>query len=404
MDSIPLHDMIDADDESNSLHHNANIDIPSTKSLLSDDSSYAGSQIPRDKRTGFVARLGKLSFAILLASFAMCLGCLAFLTFLWTSSTQNPDWRHIVLSGWTTRSVTVTSLVLRLATAIQATTCTSMLAAVLLQVGEVPLHTAAAVSIMRFDNTGPWSLLRRMKGDWQRGSILIFLLAALLSLTTLSLQFTSTVLLSQVGQASLPVATSVPETYYGPDMDGPMIRWQLQPGHSYLHTTPIEYPAFAELATDATISAKSDQNGQYEPNSTHGISDTGTVMRAFLPIEEKNDRSRLTEYNGFGTVVDMRVVCMRPYFTDVVFSAGNGFRVSGFVNILEPPKRLIRDPGSDLSYILYLPMGPIRGPADDFTMSFDCGFAAHAKNGRVSLRGWPLALCVPNQPHGKQGA
>jgi hypothetical protein len=257
-----------------------------------------------------------------------------------------------------------------------------MLAAVLLQVGAVPLPTAAVVSIIRFDNKGPWSLLGKMIGRWSRGSVSIGLLAALLSFTTLSLQFTSTALLSQVGIASVPVAISAPQTYYGINPNGPTFDSQIGASRQFLHTTPKGYPAFAEWISNATVSDANAQHGEFAPNHAPGITDTGTVVRAFLPINDTDERSRLTEYHGFGTAVDMRVACMRPKLSNVVLSTQNGYRVGGQAEIEQNPLGLVRK-------------------ADPFghgnsSHVFDCGFgAAYTKNYSESF-GWPLSLCTPN--------
>lgn len=127
-----------------------------------DDSN---NNLPRQNGSGFVSRLGKFSTAVLAASFVVYLTCLAFLTFLWMADTNNTVWRKNVVDEWMTRSVTISSLILQSTAAIQGILATSMLAAVLIQTYAVPLPSAAAVSIMRFDNTGPWSLLNRMRAD-----------------------------------------------------------------------------------------------------------------------------------------------------------------------------------------------------------------------------------------------
>ncbi|KAJ9419390.1 hypothetical protein FOXG_19701 [Fusarium oxysporum f. sp. lycopersici 4287] len=340
--------------------------------------------LPHDGRSGLISRLGKVSIAVLMSSFVVCLGCLTFLAFLWGANTNNAVWRSIVLAGWTTRSITITSLVLRWATAAQAATCTSMLAAILLQRGAVPLPAAAAVSIIRFDNTGPWSLLGKMGAEWHHRSISIGLLATLLTFTTLSLQFTSTVLLSQVGIASLPVATSVPQTYYGTDTYGPA--YGPQGGvHSFFDTTPARYPAFAEWISNATISDTTAQHGEFAPSSAPGIIDTGTVVRAFLPFKD-DERSRLIEYHGFGTVVDTRVVCVRPRLTNIVFSTDNdnpgyyAFRITGLADVEQKPLGFLRLPDDDGS--------------KNNSLSFDCGFTTDAD---PETYGWPLALCELEQ-------
>ncbi|KAK7592047.1 hypothetical protein V3481_006682 [Fusarium oxysporum f. sp. vasinfectum] len=344
--------------------------------------------LPYDGRSGLTSRLGKGSIAVLMSSFVVCLGCLTFLAFLWGANANNAVWRSIVLAGWTTRSITITSLVLRWATAAQAAICTSMLAAILLQMGAVPLPAAAAVSIIRFDNTGPWSLLCKMGAEWHHGSISIGLLAALLTFTTLSLQFASTVLLSQVGIASLPVATSVPQTYYGTDTYGPSYGSDGGGVHSFFDTTPLRYPAFAEWISNATMSDTAAQHGEFAPSSAPGIRDTGTVVRAFLPFKD-DERSRLIEYHGFGTAVDTRVVCVRPRLTNIVCSTDKdspaypAFRITGLADVEQKPSGFVRLPDEDGS--------------KNYSLSFDCGFAPDAD---PETYGWPLALCGLNQSLG----
>ncbi|EXL65770.1 hypothetical protein FOPG_18024 [Fusarium oxysporum f. sp. conglutinans race 2 54008] len=257
-----------------------------------------------------------------------------------------------------------------------------MLAATLLQEGAVPLPAAAAVSIFRFDNTGPWSLLGKMRGEWHHGSVSVGLLATLLTFTSFSLQFTPTVVLSQVGIASLPVATSVPQTYYYADPDGPSFRFQMSQSHSFLETTHVRYPAFAEWISNATISDTTAQHGELAPYSAPGIRDTGTVMRAFLPLKENDERSRLIEYHEFGTVVDTRVVCMRPKLTTVVYSDD---RVTGLADVEQKPLGLLRQPGEDGS--------------KNYSLSFDCAFRGATGDESETYRyGWPLALCRLIQP------
>jgi hypothetical protein len=67
-------------------------------------------------------------------------------------------------------------------------------------------------------------------------------------------------------------------------------------------------------------------------NGTSGISDTGVTMRAFLPIDVQN-RSSLHVYNGPSTVVDARVVCVRPNITDI----GTYEAKTAYVQVKAPP-------------------------------------------------------------------
>jgi hypothetical protein len=113
-----------------------------------------------------------------------------------------------------------------------------------------------------------------------------------------------------------------------------------------------------------------------------GLRDTGTVMRAFLPINNTDDRNRLVEYHGIGTVVDMRVVYMRPTLKDLQFSTGNGFRVTGRGDTKPRPLGLF-----------YSEYEGSQQKIGNLSMTFDCGFAAaNSKNYSVAS-GWPISLC-----------
>ncbi|RKL08878.1 hypothetical protein BFJ70_g16733 [Fusarium oxysporum] len=263
-----------------------------------------------------------------------------------------------------------------------------MLATVLLQRGAVPLPAAAAISIIRANNTGPWSLLGKMEVEWHRGSALLGLITALLTLTTLSLQFTSTVLLSQVGIASLPVASSKPQTHYGIKTDGDTY-WAMPSGApSLLGLTPERYPAFAEWTPNKTRHYTAGHQEAFSPSNLSSIVDTGTVLRAFLPINNDQERSLVTEYHGFATVVDTRVVCMRPNLTNVTFSTGHGYHVTGLANIQKKPLGYIQkeDPNGNKNFSIY----------------FDCGFAVSV-GGNYSEPDWPLAFCLGQFDNSFQG-
>ncbi|RGP70198.1 hypothetical protein FSPOR_4098 [Fusarium sporotrichioides] len=343
---------------------------------------------PRNHQSKVVSQLGKVSIAIQTSLFVVCLGCLSFLAFLWGASENNTIWRHIVLAGWTARAITITSLVLRWATAAQAAICTSMLAALLLQRGTVRLPEAAAVSLIRVNNTGPWSLLGKMKANWHRKSASLGLLTALLTLTALSLQFTSTILLSQVGLAFLPVASSIPKMHYGIKSEGDTYYAMPSAAPSFLDITPTRYPAFAEWTPNRTNFDTANQRGEVAPGKSPGIVDTGNVLRAFLPINNDQERSLVTEYHGFATVVDTRVVCMRPKLSNVVFSTGDGFRLTGFANVEQRPLGLVQRESE--------------GGSKNFSVSFDCSFDA-AAGGNYSEPDWALALCLGSFDNADQG-
>jgi hypothetical protein len=232
-------------------------------------------------------------------------------------------------------------------------------------------------------------LLSRTRADWPHGSISVGVLAALLSFTTMSLQFTSTALLSQVSLAAFPIIVTVPQTCYGANPQGLSYQAGLGGSRSYLETTPTGYPAFAEWVSNAAISNADAQHGECAPSQLPGIRDTGTVVRAFLPIRDPSERSRLVEYHGFGTVVDARVVCLRPELTNVTFSSDSGYHVTGLAYIGLKPFGLFRKPSRDGS--------------NNFSAYFDCGFAAARDGYNTKAYGWPVSLCRTEYRDAREG-
>tara|TARA_R110002003_G_scaffold59_28_gene5403 strand:- start:2110 stop:2439 length:330 start_codon:yes stop_codon:yes gene_type:complete len=99
----------------------------------------------------------------------------------------------------------------------------------------------------------------------------------------------------------------------------------------------------------------------------------------------------MTEHHGFATVVDTRVVCVRPKFKEVVFSTGKGFRLIGQADVDSKPDGLIQDP----EYI----------SGDHLAVSFDCSFSAVSQKNHTEVRkwNWPLAICSGRYKGYEQG-
>lgn len=129
------------------------------------------------------------------------LGILAFvsyISFLWFAADDNMAWKNIALAGWTTRSIAVAAVVLRTATTVQAGIASSMLAGILLEGSGVLLPKLATVSVLRATSPAPYTLFAHMWSSSNVGNCLLAALSAVLSTTTIFLQFTSTVLLTDV--------------------------------------------------------------------------------------------------------------------------------------------------------------------------------------------------------------
>ena len=250
-------------------------------------------------------KCGAVAVTILGVGLISILAAIGFLWFLWLAGYRNSTWHKIVSGNWlASPSVSLSATLLRQAISFQAGTAASMLASVALEQFMVLLLHVASVSVTRNANAGPYMLLwyifkaflrnsaRRWRSSW------LMILVLLLTLTTLFLQFTSTVLLSDLRPSIVPglSTSSRTATNFAYDVNGsiPIIRrgttWTMKP--------PF-YPTFAEYH-------------EPPPATPEGVVDTGVTLRAFMPIQDQQSRSLLRNYEGRATVLDARVQCMRP--------------------------------------------------------------------------------------------
>lgn len=129
--------------------------------------------------------------------------------FLWYGNSEE-IWKRIVTSAWVTRAVAITTLVIRTAVDFQAAIGSEILASLVLECKQgLPLDQAAKISPMRASGTGSWSFAWFAIGNtWGAGFHhhrqygLLAIAVCLLLMTTL-LQFSSTLLLSDLKAGSL---------------------------------------------------------------------------------------------------------------------------------------------------------------------------------------------------------
>ncbi|CZR49873.1 uncharacterized protein FPRO_16080 [Fusarium proliferatum ET1] len=249
-----------------------------------------------------------IGFGVWLAiatSFVVLVEAVVFLTWLWFEDRKSETWRGLMLSGRATQSITLMSVLIRWAIGTLAAITTSMAASIALELHGVPMSAIAEVSIARFTNSGPQSLKKMLPGTtfrpWLR--ILMICLFALVGAS----QFASTLLVSDLQELSI-LSLKKNMTYgfnFGvvndstaPDLRPlPIRRDDLQ----YWNRAPYQSETFAEYS---------------EPGeSSEELDDTGTVLRAFLPISTKAQRESIQSFNGIARVIDTRVICVRPRFT-----------------------------------------------------------------------------------------
>lgn len=135
-------------------------------------------------------------------------------------------------------------------------------------------------------------------------------LIILVALLSLSLQFTSTILLSDMHPFAIigdPNTQTAKGLYSWPGQD----KFTLFQ-HGLITDEPI-YPVFGEVHTTHNSS----------PDSL-GFSDTGLVQRGLLPMSDSDIRTSVRKYDGMGMVMSSRVACMRPVISDASFYIDHG--------------------------------------------------------------------------------
>jgi hypothetical protein len=300
--------------------------------------------LPRGHKFKLVDRIGWWATVILPLSTLFIVAAIGFLAFLWSGKQSNPTWRLVMVNGWATRAVSLTSALVRNAADMQAGIAVAMLAALALESFQVCLADAAKMSSLRSGRCDPFDLLPSVFGSFKWNHGVLFVPTTLLICTTFLLQFSSTVLLSDLDLGKLPGHTrsslspidlsySVAGTYYPsePWIDQYYrVQAPLMPHKPTWQRSPTAFPTFAEYSD--TVDVK---------NQT---SDTGRLLRAFLPFTDALSRETISNYTGKAMVLDSRVSCQQPVLDRLRVSfnwcasggpynpSGRTYQISGLVS------------------------------------------------------------------------
>lgn len=266
-------------------------------------------------------RMGMQALFILVVNSVITITAIAFLCFLWFAHQGNRDWRNIMVFGYATRAVTISTLVIRSSIGFQGAVCVAMLAALSLESNGIKLIDAPAVSVMRLGMASTWDLLfpmikgiSRTNSNYRYGypilALSVFCISSLL-------QLSSTVLLSDVRLGSLPGVTVQSKPFYDFDYDTSSTWWPGSEGWSFYQH--ISYPAISRATTWLRTPRYFPAFAEYaEPSANQsGIDDTGVLLRGFLPFTEPQSREALRNFSGKAMVLDARVSCQRPIFNDI---------------------------------------------------------------------------------------
>lgn len=271
----------------------AEIELDSLPALTNqdhDNNLHDAPNIPQRKTA--MKRMGTRVLVVLAVTLVLELAVMSFIAFLWTSPRDNVFWHWLAINGWLTSAVTASSLVLRTAVDLQAGIAVTMLAALMLETNfPLLLRDAAHMSQLRATSGNPFDLVIPYLGSMGlvKKCALVkkadFVVIPLLATTTLLLQLTSAVLVSDLSIGTLPgmrrhesPAYDLKYTY-----NESTESWStFQPTilQSTWQSSPLAFPAFGEFQEAISV--------------PENVDDTGRLFRAFLPFPDSSSRQMLS--------------------------------------------------------------------------------------------------------------
>ncbi|KAH7086958.1 hypothetical protein FB567DRAFT_56031 [Paraphoma chrysanthemicola] len=334
------------------------------------------SETTRKARTHeLMRRIGRMPCILLVSGAVGIIAFIGYISFLWFAADNNPTWKNIALAGWITRSIAIAAVVLRTAITVQSGIVCSMIASIVLEGPRVALPELVTVSMMRAAPPAPYTLFGHIYTGTRFASWLATSFAAVLTVTTVLLQFTSTILLSDV---STGLVTAHPTSY---PITIPRV---ISSFGDFKWTVGVrQYPAFAEYA-----------DGKVKNGST-GVSDTGLTIRGFLPIDGQGNRSSIHVFDGPATVVDSRVVCVRPNITNLgtrlaPYLYNRGFPTPILTGNISIPLELLQEVSASR-------LSPLLEPSEEFNCSISYGIAPDHEDAKYHPSDWDLSICQLDQ-------
>ncbi|KAE8442117.1 hypothetical protein EG329_003823 [Mollisiaceae sp. DMI_Dod_QoI] len=136
----------------------------------------------------------------------------------------------------------------------------------------------------------------------------ITILTIVLAIDSIVIQFSSTILLSDLLTGTTPGFVQTKSIRYDYEyLPGGIYQNLLSmPQIASWFMRPSFFPAFAEYTE--------------QPLIQENVSDTGLTLRAFFPMSSANDRVRIYNFTGKAYVLDSRVSCQAPLLDNVTFS------------------------------------------------------------------------------------
>ncbi|KAH8836587.1 hypothetical protein MCOR01_011544 [Pyricularia oryzae] len=339
-------------------------------------------ELPKKKRRPWY-RIGFWGFMTIIHGTILSFAFLAFLCFLWLTKERfdpelaGPTWRWVMLGGRVTQAITLATVLIRIAVTTKAAVFTSLIACIMLERHGVPLSQVAELSVLRCVNDGPmrlaWLLLTSC-----RKSPLLSIVSLGLILTTVAVQFSSTILVSDLdftriigdpSNASMPVFMNMDVINLNHQSNGWVER-------------PTAYIPFGEVGS-----------GMNSTPTSLGLSDTGIVRRVFLPVSP-SEQEHVRRYSGQAVVFNSRFVCMRPSVSATVTSSANIWPGTSFLPLFLNVWGNIDYEATFAEAGMPLPANCPGGSC--FPSAFNCSLSQHADTTAHQRQGFTNSVCVPD--------
>ncbi|KAI0859934.1 hypothetical protein F4860DRAFT_481117 [Xylaria cubensis] len=269
---------------------------------------------PLDQPLPVTESLGRRGLFGVVGGSLWILGIFGFLTFLWFGQGSRPEaadatrlWRFIALHNYFPQTITLCALALRVAVSFQAAACTSMIAAIVLEKHGSQRTQVAWLSVMRSINDGPLKLCGLLVSSKGIAALLRRVeiwLAFLIIIVTSALQFSSTLLLSDINDFTIVGDLNSTQLndiilYKKEDFAAELL------GSQFISQPPV-YAAFGET-----------QAGFNATPSASGLSNTGLIQRSLLPIPGSDARSSVRNIEATSVVMTSQSACIRPQISAI---------------------------------------------------------------------------------------
>ncbi|KAI5926649.1 hypothetical protein F4810DRAFT_707186 [Camillea tinctor] len=256
-------------------------------------------------------RLGIFGLLSIFLPVPLIVASLGLLIAFWVTPTQpdNETLRSWIIENKLPAVIASCSLVIRFATATQTALAISMVASIVLENHYVGIKEIPTLLIQRSNNGISYDLpalfIGMMRPTLRLKLAKVAIPLCLLTALSTALQFSSAILLSDLGSDHIP-STNITEPfplgfYSASDSQGQRSE---QNNIDYSAAPPVGYPPFAE-------------------NISMPKQDPSLVKRAFLPLSLQAKRQSLRNFTGYATVIDASTVCVRPIIRQLSFRASD---------------------------------------------------------------------------------